>query len=73
MNLSEHYSASQLHRRGEERLLLELELRRRVRERQAEIAEAAGGVTDAARTRRGIRALLPRRLRPLSPPRPAFA
>lgn len=71
MHLSDDYIAFELHRRAEERLSRELEVRRRIRERAAEVAEAGEGVTDAARPRRGIRALLPRRLRPLAPPRPA--
>ncbi len=71
MHLSDDYIVFELHRRAEERLSRELEVRRRIRERAAEVAEAGEGVTDAARPRRGIRALLPRRLRPLAPPRPA--
>ncbi len=51
-------------------MLRDLERRRVIAERAAEDAAAAEGVTDAARPRRGIRALLPRRLGPLSPPRP---
>ncbi|KRE28915.1 hypothetical protein [Agromyces sp. Soil535] len=69
MYQSEDYFVLQLHRAGDERLLHELELRRVIAERRAETAEAGEGVTDAARPRRGIRALLPRRLRPLAPPR----
>lgn len=74
MHLSEDYWVFELHQAGERRLLRELELRRRLDERNAEAAEAAeapDGVTDGARSRRGIRQLLPRRLRPLSPTRPA--
>lgn len=71
MHLSDDYIVFELHRRAEERLSRELEVRRRIRERAAEVAEAGEGVTDAARPRRGIRALLPRRLRSLAPPRPA--
>ena len=72
MNLSDHYTVLDLRRLDEVRLGRELEHRRVRAERAAEIAEAADGVTDAAPTRRGIRALLPRRLRPLIPPRPAM-
>lgn len=71
MHLSEDYWVFELHQAGERRLLRELELRRRIDERNAEAAEAAEGVTDVANSRRGIRQLLPRRLRPLSPTRPA--
>ncbi|WP_430645185.1 hypothetical protein [Agromyces sp. GXS1127] len=78
MYLSEDYQVFTLHRAGEHRLQRELELRRQVAERIAEAAaeaadaEAGDGVTDGARHRRGIRQLLPRRLRPLSPTRPAI-
>jgi hypothetical protein len=72
MYLSEDYFVFELHQRGEQRLLRELERRRVIDERLAEQASAADGVTDAARPRRGIRALLPRRLRPLQPPRPVM-
>ncbi|WP_448809000.1 hypothetical protein [Agromyces bauzanensis] len=68
---SADYVVSELHRLDEQRLLQQLERRRVVAERIAEVAGAADGATDAARLRRGIRALLPRRLRPLTPPRPA--
>lgn len=71
MNLSDHYTALDLRRLDEARFERELERRRRVAERVAEVAEAAEGVTDAAGPRRGIRALLPRRLGRLGPPRPA--
>lgn len=71
MNLSDHYTALDLRRLDEARFERELERRRRVAERVAEVAEAAEGVTDAARPHRGIRALLPRRLGRLAPPRPA--
>lgn len=71
MHLSEDYWVFELHQAGERRLLRELELRRRIDERNAEAAEAAEGVTDVANSRRGIRQLLPRRLRPLTPTRPA--
>ncbi len=71
MNLSDHHTVFDLRRLEEARLGRELEQRRLRAERVAEIAEAAEGVTDAAPTRRGIRALLPRRLRRLTPPRPA--
>ncbi|MEV1131117.1 hypothetical protein [Agromyces sp. NPDC049794] len=71
-----HHSADhvvfELHQLGEQRLLDELERRRVVAERLAETQHLENGMTDAARPRRGIRALLPRRLRPLSPPRPAL-
>ena len=73
MHLSDHDTVLDLRRLDEVRLGRELEHRRVRAERAAEIAEAAGGVTDAAPTRRGIRALLPRRLRPLTPPRPAVS
>ena len=74
MYQSEDYSVFELHRLGESRLLQELERRRVIDERLAEAAAAeaadlAAGVTDAARPRRGIRALLPGRLRPLAPTR----
>ncbi|GAA1059177.1 hypothetical protein [Agromyces bracchium] len=78
MYLSEDFQVFELHRAGERRLQRELELRRRIDERIAEAAaqaagtEAGEGMTDAARPRRGIRQLLPRRLRPLSPPRPTI-
>ncbi|GAA1751873.1 hypothetical protein [Agromyces humatus] len=71
MYLSEDYVAGELHRAAEQRMLRDLERRRVIAERAAETAEAAEGVTDAARPRRGIRALLPRRLGSLTPPRPA--
>jgi hypothetical protein len=70
MYLSEDYVSAQLHRAAEQRMLRDLERRRVIAQRAAEDAAAAEGVTDAARPRRGIRALLPRRLRPLTPPRP---
>lgn len=71
MYLSEHYAVFELRRHDEQRLLRELERRRVIAERFAEVAAAGEGVTDAARPHRGIRALLPRRPRPLQPPRPA--
>jgi hypothetical protein len=71
MNLSDHYTVFDLRRLDEARFERELEHRRMRAERVAETAEVAEGVTDAASTRRGIRALLPRRLRALQPPRPA--
>lgn len=77
MYLSEDYLVFEIHQKGEERLRRELELRRVIGERAAEAAAAraaelaaaraadpadpAEGVTDAARPRRGIRALLPGR------------
>ena len=68
MYLSEDYFVFHIHEQGEQRLLQELERRRviaeRATERAAEPADPAQGVTDAARPRRGIRALLPRRPRP---------
>ena len=73
MNLSDHDTTLDLRRLDEARLGRELEQRRVRAERVAETAEAAEGVTDAAPTRRGIRALLPPRLRPLTPPRPAVS
>lgn len=73
MYLSEDYVAGHLHRAAGQQMLRDLERRRVIAERTAEIAEAAEGVTDAARPRRGIRALLPRRLRPLTPQRPITA
>ncbi|MBM7503829.1 hypothetical protein ACFPER_10110 [Agromyces aurantiacus] len=76
MHLSDDYWVFELHRSGERRLRHELERRRqadeRIAEAAAEAAEAGEGATDGARTRRGIRQLLPRRLRPLSPSRPAI-
>lgn len=72
MYLSEDYVSGQLHRAAEQRMLRDLERRRVIAERAAEDAAAADGVTDAARPRRGIRALLPRRLGPLSPARPVM-
>ena len=68
MDLGNHYTVFELRVLDEQRLQHQLEQRRVVAERIAETAEAADGVTDAARPRRGIRALLPRRLRPLAPP-----
>ena len=81
MNLSEDYWVFELHQAGERRLLRELELRRRIDERIAEAAtaaaavaaaEAGDGVSDGASPRRGIRRLLPRRLRPPAPSRSAI-
>jgi hypothetical protein len=72
MYLSEDYVSGQLHRAAQQRMLRDLERRRVIAERAAEDAAAADGVTDAARPRRGIRALLPRRLGPLSPARPVM-
>ena len=71
MHLSEDYWVFELHQAGERRLLRELELRRRIDERNAEAARAAEPATADARSRRGIRRLLPRRMRPLAPTRPA--
>ncbi|WP_136706311.1 hypothetical protein [Agromyces sp. H66] len=71
MHHSADYVAAELHRLGEQRMLHELERQRVAAERLAETVDPEAGVTDAARPRRGIRALLPRRLRPLRPPRPA--
>jgi hypothetical protein len=68
MYLNEGYVSLELARHAEQELLRDLERRRVIAERLAELADAGAGVTDAARTRRGIRALLPRRLRPLQPP-----
>ncbi len=70
MYLSEDFVAGELHRSTEQRMLRDLERRRVIAQRAAETPEAAEGVTDAARPHRGIRALLPRRLRGLTPPRP---
>jgi len=67
MYLSEDYWVFELHQAGERRLMRELERRRVVDERLAETAEAGQGMTDAARPRRSIRQLLPRRLRPVLP------
>lgn len=67
MYLSEDYWVFELHQAGERRLMRELERRRVVDERLAESAEAGQGMTDAARPRRGIRQLLPRRMRPVLP------
>ena len=76
MYLSEDYFVFHIHEQGEQRLLQELERRRVIAERateraadlaaarEAEPTDPAQGVTDAARPRRGIRALLPRRPRP---------
>jgi len=72
MYLSEDYVSGQLHRAAQQRMLRDLERRRVIAERAAEDAAAADGVTDAARPRRGIRALLPRRLGSLSPARPVM-
>ncbi|MBT2499134.1 hypothetical protein J7E25_08500 [Agromyces sp. ISL-38] len=73
MYLSEGYVSLELARHAEQQLLIELERRRVINERQAEAAaHAAEGMTDAPSPRRGIRALLPRRLRPLQPP-PRYA
>jgi hypothetical protein len=71
MNLSEDFQVFEMRRAGEQRLLRDLERRRVIAERLAESGEAGNGVTDAARPRRGIRQLLPRRLRPVMPARPA--
>jgi len=68
MQLSEGYVSLELARFAEQEMLRDLERRRVIAERLAEVAAAGEGVTDAARPRRGIRALLPRRLRPLQPP-----
>lgn len=72
MYLSEDYVSLELARHAEQQMLRDLERNRVIAERTAEIADAAEGVTDAARPHRGIRALLPRRLRPMQPPRPAL-
>lgn len=71
MDLGNHYTVFELRVLDELRLQHQLEQRRVIAERVAEAAEAAEGVTDAARPRHGIRALLLRRLRPLTPTRPA--
>lgn len=68
---SADYVVSELNRLDEQRMLEHLERRRVIAERLAETRDAEAGVTDAARPRRGIRALLPRRRRPLAPPSPA--
>lgn len=73
MYLSEDYQVFELRRADEQRLQRDLERRRVIDERLAESAEAGQGMTDAARPRRGIRQLLPRRLGPLTPTRPAIA
>ncbi|MDQ0895077.1 hypothetical protein [Agromyces ramosus] len=73
MHLSEDYASLELARFAEQQMLRDLERQRVIAERLAEVAGAGEGVTDAARPRRGIRALLPRRLRPLQPPRPALS
>jgi len=70
MYLSEGYASLELARHADQQLLRDLERRRVIAERLAEVADAGEGVTDAARRRRGIRALLPGRLRPLAPARP---
>lgn len=73
MYLSEGFVSLELARFAEHQLPRDLERRRVIAERLAEVADAGEGVTDAARSRRGIRALLPRRLRPLAPkPRQAL-
>ena len=71
MNLSADYQVFELRQAGEQRLLRDLERRRVVAERLAETGEPGTGVTDAARPRRSIRQLLPSRLRPVMPTRPA--
>lgn len=73
MDLGNHYTAFELRAHDEQRLQQQLERRRLVAERVAEVAESAEGVTDAARPRRGIRALLSRRRSPLTPQRPTTA
>jgi len=71
--LSEDYVSFTLARHREQQLLRDLERRRVIAERMAEAPTADQGVTDVTSWRRGIRALLPRRLRPLAPtPRPAL-
>ena len=70
MNLSEDFQVVAIGRSGEQRLQRHLERRRIIAERLAEAAELGDGVTDAAHPRRGIRQLLPRRLRPVMPARP---
>lgn len=72
MYLSDGYASLELARFAEQQMLRDLERQRVIAERLAEVAGAGEGVTDAARPNRGIRALLPRRLRPLHPPRPAL-
>jgi hypothetical protein len=75
MDLGNHYTVFELRLLDEQRLQYQLEQRRvvaeRIAERAAETAGAAEWVTDAARPRRGIRALLPRRFRALTPARSA--
>jgi hypothetical protein len=71
MDLGNHVTAYALRMHDEQRLQWQLERRRLVAESVAEVAEAAEGVTDAARPRRGIRARLPRHLGWLEPQRPA--
>lgn len=71
MYLSGGYVSLELARFAEQELRRDLERRRVIAERLAEVADAGEGVTDAARPHRSIRALLPRRLRPLAPKRPA--
>jgi hypothetical protein len=73
MYLSDGYASLELARFAEQQMLRDLERQRVIAERLAEVAGAGEGVTDAARPRRGIRALLPGRLRPLQPPRPALS
>ena len=73
MNLSDHCTTLDLRRLDEALLERVLEHRRLRAQRVAEVADAAAGVTDVAPTRRGIRALLPGRLGPLTPPRPAVS
>ena len=68
MYLSEGYVSLELARFAEQELRRDLERCRVIAERLAEVADAGEGLTDAARPRRSIRALLPRRLSPLRPP-----
>jgi hypothetical protein len=77
MYLSEGFVSLELSRHAEQQMLRDLERQRVIAERAAETAGAGEGMTDAARPRRGIRALLPSRMRPLplplqAPPRLAF-
>lgn len=68
MYLSEGLVSLELSRHAERQMLRDLERRRVIAERAAETSVAGDGVTDAARPRRSIRALLPSRLRPLPLP-----
>jgi hypothetical protein len=77
MQLSEGYVSLELARHADHQMLIGLERRRVIAERLAEAAPplparahvAVQEAEDAGRPRRGIRALLARRLHPLTPRR----